>query len=227
MGSSKHRLLALPVIAAAIAVALALLLPGTSHEANPVLNGSVSGDSQFIITLLDGNGAPVTQLDPGSYTIDVTDNGTIHNFHLFGPGVDQKTDIEGTGKFTWNVTFTKGTYTYQCDVHSNVMHHTFIVGTPPPPPPKPTVLKGSVGPGHTISLKKGGGAVKSLKAGKYKVKVSDKSSKLNFHLKGPGVNKKTGVKFKGKKTWKLTFAAGKYVYKSDAGKHLKKSFTVH
>ena len=89
------------------------------------------------------------------------------------------------------------------------------------------MLKGSVGPGHKISLKKGGATVKSLKAGKYSVKVSDRSKKLNFHLKGPGVNKKTGVKFKGKKTFKVKLSAGKYVYKSDAGKHLKKSFKVH
>ena len=43
-------------------------------------------------------------------------------------------------------------------------------------------LKGVVGPGYTISLKKGGKKVKTLKAGKYRIVVSDKSSFHNFTL---------------------------------------------
>src|SRR5690349_1672053 len=39
-------------------------------------------------------------------------------------------------------------------------------------------LKGVVGPGYSVSLTKGGKKVTSLKAGKYKIVVSDKS---NFH----------------------------------------------
>jgi plastocyanin len=213
--------------AGALALAASLLVPGTSRGANPVLNGFVGTDSSFTISFKDANGNTVTQLDPGTYTVNVNDEGTIHNFHLFGPGVDQATNLDGTGMTTWTVTFVDGNYTFQCDAHPNIMHGTFRVGNPPPPPPPPTVLKGSVGPGKTISLKKGGAAVKSLKAGKYAVKVRDRSAKLNFHLKGPGVNKKTGVSFKGSKKWKVKLSAGKYVYKSDVGKHLKKHFTVH
>ena len=43
-------------------------------------------------------------------------------------------------------------------------------------------LKGVVGPGYTISLKKGGKKVKTLRAGKYKIVVSDKGSIHNFTL---------------------------------------------
>jgi hypothetical protein len=43
-------------------------------------------------------------------------------------------------------------------------------------------LKGVVGPGYSISLKMGGKKVKTLKAGKYKIVVSDKSSIHNFTL---------------------------------------------
>ena len=43
-------------------------------------------------------------------------------------------------------------------------------------------LKGVVGPGFTISLTKGGKKVKTLKAGKYKIVVTDKSSIHNFTL---------------------------------------------
>ena len=224
---TRTRILLILGAAGTLAIAASLLVPGTSRGANPTLNAFVGPDSGFSISLKDANGQTVSQLDPGTYDIKVDDEGTIHNFHISGPGVDKATNLEGTGTTTWTVTFVDGKYTYQCDAHANIMHGSFTVGTPPPPPPKPTVLKGSVGPGHTISLKKSGSAVKSLKAGKYTVKVRDRSAKLNFHLKGPGVNKKTRVHFKGKKTFKVKLQAGKYVYKSDAGKHLKKHFKVH
>jgi hypothetical protein len=58
-------------------------------------------------------------------------------------------------------------------------------------------LTGTDGPGFTITLKKGKTNVRSLKAGKYKIVVKDLSNIHNFHLTGPGVNKKTGVGPKG------------------------------
>ena len=63
-----------------------------------------------------------------------------------------------------------------------------------PPPPAPIKLNGKVTK-KTISLKKGAGGQVAL-AGKYKLVVSDVSKTENFHLNGPGVNKKTGVKTK-------------------------------
>jgi hypothetical protein len=41
-------------------------------------------------------------------------------------------------------------------------------------------LKGVVGPGYTIKLTRGGKPVKSLKAGKYRFVIADKSSFHNF-----------------------------------------------
>jgi len=76
-------------------------------------------------------------------------------------------------------------------------------------------LVGITGPGFTITLTKGGQTVKTLKAGKYKITVNDKSSMHNFHLFGPGVNKKTGVPFTGTKTWTVTLKKGKYTYQCD------------
>jgi p-aminobenzoyl-glutamate transporter AbgT len=47
-------------------------------------------------------------------------------------------------------------------------------------------LVGVTGPGFTITLKTAAGkTVKVLKAGKYAIKVEDKSSLHNFHLFGP------------------------------------------
>ena len=48
---------------------------------------------------------------------------------------------------------------------------------------------GVTGPGFTITLKKNGVKVRTLKAGKYTITVQDKSNQHNFRLKGPGLNK--------------------------------------
>jgi plastocyanin len=76
-------------------------------------------------------------------------------------------------------------------------------------------LNASDGPGFTISLKKGGKKVTLLKAGKYKIVVKDLSNIHNFHLTGPGVNKKTGVGPKGTFTWTVTLKKGTYKYICD------------
>jgi len=56
--------------------------------------------------------------------------------------------------------------------------------------------------------------------------VSDGSNKQNFHLTGPGVNKKTGVAAKAKATWTLTLKPGKYTYRSDKSRKLRGTFKV-
>ena len=76
-------------------------------------------------------------------------------------------------------------------------------------------LKGTDGPGFTISLKKGTAKVTKLKAGKYKIVIKDLSNIHNFHLIGPGVNKKTGVGPKGTFTWTVTLKKGTYKYICD------------
>jgi hypothetical protein len=81
----------------------------------------------------------------------------------------------------------------------------------------PKVIKGSVGPGFTISLKSGGKKVTSLKAGvPYKFQITDQSSIHDFHLSGPGVNKViTGVAFTGTKSVTLKLKRGMYRYVCD------------
>jgi plastocyanin len=79
----------------------------------------------------------------------------------------------------------------------------------------PPTLTGTVGPGFTIALKKGTAKVTKLKAGAYVIKVSDKSNAHNFHLKGPGVNKTTGVTQQGTVTWKVTLKKGTYTVVCD------------
>jgi plastocyanin len=71
------------------------------------------------------------------------------------------------------------------------------------------------GPGFTISVKKAGKKVVKIKPGKYTITVKDLSSAHNFHLTGPGLNKKTTVSFQGTKTWTVTLKKGTYKYVCD------------
>jgi plastocyanin len=76
-------------------------------------------------------------------------------------------------------------------------------------------LTGTDGPGFTITLKKGSKKVTSFKAGKYKFVIKDLSNIHNFHLSGPGVNKKTGVGSTGTTTWTVTLKKGTYKFICD------------
>jgi plastocyanin len=204
----------------------ALVLPSAVAQAdNPRLVGTVGTNDAFVITLRDAAGNAVTHLDPGTYDIAVRDVSELHNFHLRGPGVDQATLPEEAQTVTWTVTFTDGTYTYQCDPHSSLMHGSFTVGNVPPPP-APAQLSASVGPRRTISLRDDSGKLKTIAAGSVVLTVKDRSRVDNFHLTGTGVNKKTGVTFRGSVTWKLTLQPGRYTYRSDKHKSLRGAFTV-
>jgi len=81
----------------------------------------------FEISLTGADGADVSTLAAGSYTIEVDDQSDIHNFHLTGPGVDETTDVSDTGTATWEVTVESGTYSFVCDPHSSSMSGSFEV----------------------------------------------------------------------------------------------------
>jgi hypothetical protein len=76
------------------------------------------------------------------------------------------------------------------------------------------VLTGTVGPGYTIDLKMNGKAVKTLKAGTYKVVIHDKASIHGWSLDGPhGFAKDiSAVPAVGTKTVTLKLKAGKYKF---------------
>ena len=88
-------------------------------------------------------------------------------------------------------------------------------------------LTASVSDPTNISLKQGSKKVTSLKAGKYTIVVKDEAADHNFHLSGPGVNKKTSVGGKGTTTWTVTLKKGTYKYVCDPhASFMKGSFTV-
>jgi hypothetical protein len=225
-----RRLLLIGLAVAALAPAAALY--AVTALGAPAADGKLLGTvgPAMTISLSNSDGTPVTHLDPGTYDIEIDDRSAEHNFHLIGPGgVSAGTDIEFIGVKTVTVTLGDGQFTFLCDVHPYDMIGQFTVGTvsAPPPPPPPVNLLATVGPKKTISLTKGGSKVTKLKPGRYAVTVRDRSASLDFHLKGPGVNKKTGIAFTGKTTWKpLKLVAGQYSYYSDSHSDMRRSFRV-
>jgi plastocyanin len=183
---------------------------------------------EFTISLQDAQGDRVTQLDPGTYEIEVTDRSDFHNFHLQGPGVNEATGVEFTGTATWRVTLTDGTYAFFCDVHPSSMRGSFIVGTPPPPATPPPLTGGAItaktkliltsGPARVITLKTAGGKpVKAMKLGTYTVTVRDRGRIHNAHVVAPGFNRRTSpLIYTGTQVWKVKLAkAGTFRFLCD------------
>jgi plastocyanin len=198
-------------VVAVIAVAFAGLLGSADGAAvstqTPVLKGTVG--PEFTITLTDAQGNRVTRLDPGTYRIEVEDRSEFHNFHLQGPGVDERTTIADEASAVWMVTVSDGSYTYYCDAHPS-LEGSFVVGTPPTPKPPPstvitarTKLVLTAGPRQVITLKTAAGkAVKQLRKGTYTVTVRDRSREHNARLVAPGYSRSTTVPFVGTQKWK-------------------------
>ena len=189
----------------------------------------------FSITLQNEAGTLVTKLDPGTYDIAVRDLSIEHNFHLYGPGVEEMTSVDAIEDKNWTVTFREARYTYVCDLHPSQMVRELVVGNPPAATPKPTPtpkpapkLLATVGPKATISLRSASGApLKTVKAGTYSIVVRDRSKAHNFHLVGIGVNKKSSVAAVGTTTWKLKLSKGVLRFYSDkAPKTVKGSVKV-
>jgi len=101
-----------------------------------------------------------------------------------------------------------------------------VVASAQAAPPK---LVGTVGPDSSfkITLTKGGKKVTILKPGRYTFVIKDSAATHNFHLIGPGVNKKTGVGSKVVASWTVTLKTGTYKYICDPhASFMKGSFKV-
>jgi hypothetical protein len=72
-------------------------------------------------------------------------------------------------------------------------------------------LRASVSPTGVAAL-----SARSVKVGRFRVVVRDRSARHGFRLAGRGVNRATGVSFKGSATWRVRLAKGVYRFGSDA-----------
>jgi plastocyanin len=214
---------------AALAV-VGLVAAGAAWAADTPLSGSVGPG--FSISVLDAQGARVSSLAPGAYSLTVNDQSDEHNLNLSGPGVDVATDVGTSGTTTFQLTLVDGTYMYLCNAHPTRMRGQFTVGsgggTPPPPPPptgggapRPSAAIGArlvltAGPGATITFRTSAGkAVKLLRPGAYTIFVRDRTAAHNVHLVGAGVNRKTGKGELAAVSWKVSLRKGALVFRSD------------
>jgi plastocyanin len=207
----------------AAALIAAVGLPAAAGADKAQLVGTVGPG--FTITLTDAAGAPVQHLDPGTYELVVHDLADVHDFHLAGPGVDAATTVSFEGDQTFTITLQDGVYTFQCDPHADSMVGTFSVGSAKAPSPTlaPKLVKtlgARVGPGGAVAFPA------KLAAGTYDVTVRDLSKRENLHLRGTGVNRRTGVPFRGTVKWRITLAPGRYRAWSDAHPNLARTVTV-
>jgi len=116
-------------LAACAAVGAVAAVPGLSSSQDRQLEGTLGPGLTIHLTKY---GAAVTSLRPGTYWLTVTDNTQFHNFHIFGPGLDDEVTgppAEKPGTVTVKIHLSHGEYTFQCDPHADMgMRGTFEVG---------------------------------------------------------------------------------------------------
>ena len=124
---------------------------------------------------------------------------------------------------------------YRADAYLTIVKNMPVPSPTPDPLPLPPVrtIYASVGPGRAISLKtETGKPVVALASGPYRIAVSDRSAVDNFHLTGPDIDKKTGLKFRGKIVWKVDIGGAvpygsRYSFSSDrTGARLRRAFRI-
>jgi hypothetical protein len=218
---SIRRRIAVLSVASIIALALAFVALG-GREQNQTLFPFVGTNDGFDIGITDANGNAVTRVEPGTYTFVVRDRSTQHNFHFASNEdrtVDFRTELAFVGEQSFTVTLRPGTeYAYACEPHWQTMNGhltTNAATTPPPAPPpapapKPKTVRAGVTAGGTAYV-----SARSLRAGRYRLVVRDASRRRNFHLAGPGFNRRTGTAFRGTAVWTAGLRRGTYRYGSD------------
>lgn len=214
------------IVAAAAAVLAVVPASAAPTQVRETLRGTVDDSARIFLRHADGRS--VTHLDPGQYAIVVEDSSAEHNFHLSGAGVNQTTSVENRETATWTVTFADGqTYRFQCDAHPDTMRGSFTVGNVPPPATAPVRRLNASVSSRAISVRTASGSrARTVARGKYRIAVRDTSRTQNFHLIGPGVNRKTTVGGTTRSTWNVTLRAGTYNYRSDRNRRLRGSFRV-
>jgi hypothetical protein len=71
-----------------------------------------------------------------------------------------------------------------------------------------------------------GDPVTALEAARYTITVRDAAATRDFHLVGRGVNRRTGLAFRGTRRWTIELRRGMYRYRSDQPGSKPRSFVV-
>jgi plastocyanin len=112
------------VVAAAFAVT-ALARPQASQK----LIGVVGKNNAYKITLTTSAGKLVKTLKPGTYTLVIHDDSSIHNYELDGPHGKSWTftSVPFKGTKTMTIKFAAGAYKAYCSAHESEMFQHFKV----------------------------------------------------------------------------------------------------
>jgi plastocyanin len=110
----------------AVAVAALAATGSGSAAAAKTVNGTVGPGFTIGLTM---QGKKVTKLKAGTaYRFVISDQASIHDFHLSGPGINRVlTGVEFTGTKSVVLKLKKGSYRFVCDPHSGIMHGRFLV----------------------------------------------------------------------------------------------------
>ena len=102
-------------------------------------------------------------------------------------------------------------------LHLAVVTGVVAIGLFAATPSQAATYYGTVGPGATITLKNAAGvSVSRIRAGTHRFVIRDRSDDHNFHLVKPGTDRRTGVAFRGTRTWSVRIARGvTYRYRCD------------
>jgi hypothetical protein len=186
---------------------LAVPAAATGSDDLPVLVATVGPG--FTIDLADSTGKHLDVVTAGSYTLLVHDRSDQHDFHVAnkpdGRRLDLTSGVPFVGDATYTITLEPGLYGYACTPHWQVMNGGFAVVPERAPTAPERQLRALVATTGAVSLQP-----RPLTAGDYAITVRDRSAKANFHLSGPGVNRRTSLAFVGTRTWHVHLAKGVY-----------------
>lgn len=191
-------------------LALAVLPVGGAASADALRLFATVGPG-FTIELADADERRVESVRAGRYELVVRDRSDIHNFVLAnkdGTGFRVDSGVEFVGDKTFTVDLVPGLYGYACSPHFETMNGRLAVLPPLLPPAPVRTLSALVGPSVKLNRHR-------VAPGRYRIVVRDRSRVRNFHLRGPGVNLKTGKTFMGSVVWTIRLAAGNYRWGSD------------
>jgi hypothetical protein len=87
-------------------------------------------------------------------------------------------------------------------------------------------LNGTVTRSRIAFTNTSGRGVKGIARGTFRLVISDQARNQNFHLAGKGLNRRTGIGFRGTARWQVRFVRGTYRFWSDANPRLGGRFTV-
>ena len=123
------RIGAMTLVGLTAAAAVASLAFGAHKAQHAKLVGTVGKNNAYKISLTAPNGKIAKTLKPGTYTLVIHDDSTLHNYELDGPHGKSWTftSVPFEGTKTVTLKLVAGAYKAYCAPHESVMFQHFTV----------------------------------------------------------------------------------------------------